>query len=399
MNRNLLRELLDKYITNAITEEERSLLFEMIESPDYLSELRRIVGSRLEQDNLEGEEDVQLRELIYRRMKAGLQGDASPAPVKRTGRTIWWRWATAAAVFLLVAAAGYFLLSRKDIHRPEVTATPSYQKNDLLPGGNKAMLTLANGTRIVLDSAHNGQLASQGNMAIIKVSSGMLTYRAESRKQKAESEVSYNTLSTPRGGQFQLVLPDGSKVWLNAASSIRFPTAFVRERKVEITGEAYFEVAHNASMPFRVQAGNEIVEDLGTGFNINAYDDEPNVRTTLLQGSVRVSAGGKAELLTPGQQSRVSRDGHIKLVDHVDMDEAVAWKNGVFSFDSTDIYNIMRQISRWYNVDIVFRDSLNVYLDGNINRDVKVSRVFKMLELAGGVRFGIENGKIIVMKP
>lgn len=313
----------------------------------------------------------------------------------------------AAVAIILISTAGIFFWYRNTGHDHNRMAQRQRGwriEQDVLPGGNKAVLTLSNGRRIILDSAGNGTLAMQGKSKILKVSSNQIAYHPDvpaKAQPPATALVAYNTLATPRGGQYQVKLPDGTQVWLNAASSLKFPTTFTgNERRVILTGEAYFEVVENAHQPFRVQVGDVEVTDLGTHFNIMAYDDEPAIRTTLLEGSVKISKKeGKGATLIPGQQAVIENDpsAGIKIIS-TDVEQSVAWKNGLFSFHRTDIYTLMRQISRWYNVDVSFADSLKVFLNGNINRNVKASEVFQMLELTGEVDFTIKGRTVIVRK-
>ncbi|HEY8916861.1 MAG TPA: FecR domain-containing protein, partial [Chitinophaga sp.] len=255
-------------------------------------------------------------------------------------------------------------------------------------------LTLADGSSITLDDAANGTLASQGNTRVIKLN-GKLSYNAADNSQP----LGYNTIATPRGGQYQVELPDGSLVWLNAASSLRFPTAFTgKDRRVEIVGEAYFEIAKNAAMPFFVKVKNAEVQVLGTHFNIMAYDEEEIVRTTLLQGSVRFVSGSSNQLLAPGQQSQMERNGQVKIENSVDLSEVMAWKNGIFHFKSEDITTVMRQLSRWYDIDIVYQENeVNDRFNADIPRDTKLTDVLRVLELTGSVKFKTEGRKVIVM--
>jgi ferric-dicitrate binding protein FerR (iron transport regulator) len=307
----------------------------------------------------------------------------------------------AAIVILILGIGAYFLLPDRNIKELSKKETQDHlYKNDVSPGGNKAVLTLSNGTKILLGNAANGTLAQQGNTKIIKLNNGQLSY-STSTQSSADKDVvmQYNTLTTPRGGQYHVTLPDGTQVWLNAASSLHYPTTFLgKERKVEITGEAYFEVAHNADKPFKVEVNGMQIEVLGTHFNINAYSDEPVMRTTLLQGSIKFISGNDTRLLSPGQQIQVQPNGQIKRIKDADIEQTIAWKNGAFSFHNTSIYEIMRQISRWYNVDVNFNDSLKLRLNGSIEREVKVSEVFKMIELTGEVKFNIEGRRITVFK-
>ena len=240
-------------------------------------------------------------------------------------------------------------------------------------------------------------IAHQGNVRIIKKPNGEISYTGNAAK-----EVTYNTLNVPRGSKpLGLTLSDGSQVWLNVGSSLTYPTAFTgKERKVRITGEAYFEIAHNANMPFIVQHNDVMVSVLGTHFNVNTYEDEADERITLLQGLVQVSKNSLSQLLKPGQQAKINHNetNEIKVLDDVNVDEVMAWKEGKFKFgENTDIGTIMRQISRWYDVDIVYKGSINQRFWGSISKDVNVSRVLKILEATGGVKFKVEGNKIIVM--
>jgi transmembrane sensor len=223
----------------------------------------------------------------------------------------------------------------------------------------------------------------------------MLSYNTLKNKS---SEVVYNTISTPRGGQYQLMLADGSKVWLNAASSLRFPASFVgKERKVELLGEAYFEVAKNAKMPFKVKVNGMEVEVLGTHFNINSYENESTIRTTLLEGSVKINKNNSSSLLKPGQQAQMNKAGEIKIINDADVEEAIAWKEGKFQFDRADIHDIMRQLTRWYDVDVEYKGTVSSHFGGTISRDVNLSQVLNMLHLTGEVKFQVEDRKVVVM--
>jgi ferric-dicitrate binding protein FerR (iron transport regulator) len=316
-------------------------------------------------------------------------------------------WRIAAAVFIIggLSIGAYLLffhLPFKDIARIERTKASSL-KNDIKPGRNKAVLTLSNGRVIFLDSANKGELAAQGNVSVTKLNGGTLVYH----QQKTDSKpvVQYNTLTTPLGGKYQLILPDGSKVWLNAASSIRFPTAFAgKEREVQITGEVYFEVTKDAEKPFKVKEGNLVIEVLGTHFNVNAYSNEPDVKVTLLEGSVRVSqlalnGNGKvqsSQLLQPGEQMQVKQNGKIQLIENANINKVIAWKNNLFWFDDDDIQTVMRQIARWYHADIEIRGTISQHFTGSIPRDIMVSEALEVLRRTESIHFQIEGQKIIV---
>ena len=312
--------------------------------------------------------------------------------------------ATAAAAVLILAlgTSVYFLSLRKPIKEKEIVQTASVQafKNNVAPGGNKALLTLSDGSQIVLDSATNGLLSNQGNSKILKLNSGQLAYEAASGgKLQAAGEVTYNSITTPRGGQYQLVLADGTKVWLNASSSLRYPVAFTgKERVVELTGEGYFEVAKNEAMPFKVTVNTMEVDVLGTHFNVNAYADESMVKTTLLEGAVKIKNSHAANILSPGQQAQLSKDGSLKIVSQVDMDEVVAWKDGYFQFNQADLKSIMRQISRWYDVDIRYEGEIpERKFGGDIARTANISEVLNILKVSQ-VHFRIE-GKTLILMP
>lgn len=311
-----------------------------------------------------------------------------------SGRRMW-RYVAAAAVILLSLGTGfYFNESGKKISGFEVSN--SVHKNDLLPGGNRAILQLANGSTILLDTAKNGILAQQAGTKIEKLANGQLAYNS---KKDEKYELLYNTVSTPRGGEYHLLLPDSTEVFLNSASSIRFPVDFKgNERKVEISGEVYFEVSKNLLKPFRVTINDMMIEVLGTHFNVNAYSEEAVIRTTLLEGSVVVSNRKAGIHLQPGQQSVADQQGNLLLKENIDLDEAIAWKNGKFEFHNAEIETIMSQISRWYNVEVAYEGQrTRETFSGIVSRRGNVSQVLKIMEMAG-IRFKIEKEKIIVIQ-
>lgn len=307
-------------------------------------------------------------------------------------KTAWFRYA-AAAVVLFIIGAGVYYNSRP--HDPIAEQLPPATiMPDIAPGGNIATLTLSDGSTIALDTAANGSLALQGSTAVIKLQKGQLAYNAG---KPANGKILYNTIHTPRGGQYQVTLPDGSKVWLNAASSLRFPTAFTgKTREVEITGEAYFEIAANAKVPFYVKTNGMAVEVLGTKFNVNAYSDEPVTRTTLLEGSVRVRKDGATTMLTPGQQADLTPKGNVEIRKEADVDAAMAWKNGLFRLTSSDVPTIMRQLARWYDVEVQFEGDIpSGHITGEVPRNTSLSKVLKVFETSG-VHFRMEGKKIVV---
>lgn len=333
--------------------------------------------------------DLNSKELVWERIQQTLGGKRKVIKL--------YRWAASAAAALLILFSAFWIMQKSPSDSQTVkTDSKTFTTDSILPGGNKAVLTLADGSTIVLDSAQNGMLSLQGNARVMKLQGGKVAYDqlATSNRQSA---IQYNTITTPRGGQYQLELADGSRVWLNAASSITFPTAFTgNKREINITGEAYFEVAHNANKPFYVTANGMQVEVLGTHFNINAYPDENVIKTTLLKGSVKVSKSGNVVLLKPGQQAIVS-DGHVELKDDVNTEHEIAWKNGLFDFQNDDLPSVMRQVARWYDVEIVYNPSNHTgHYIGSIRKSSGINEVLKMLELAGNVNFSIIGKKIIV---
>ncbi|MEO5888857.1 MAG: FecR domain-containing protein [Ferruginibacter sp.] len=303
------------------------------------------------------------------------------------------RIAAAAVVIFMIGTGAYLMLSKKiqkDI--PGTIAKKWGTNKDILPGGNKAILTLADGSTIILDSAKNGLLAKQGSTTVIKLN-GKLNYNSSA---SATTEITYNTIATPRGGTYQIELPDGSLVWLNAASSLRFPTAFsAGERKVEVTGEAYFEVVKNKAMPFIVHVNNSTIRVMGTHFNVMAYDNESSLTTTLLEGAVKFVNGNDSSILEPGQQTQFFGNGRLDLLKAVDLENVIAWKEGSFHFEGENLEIILRQLTRWYDIEVVYENKKTenlFYLE--MPRNTKLADILKVLELSSGIHFKIE-GKIV----
>lgn len=263
------------------------------------------------------------------------------------------------------------------------------------PGSNKATLTLSDGSSIDLDDSKAGTLCKQGTVTVGKREDGSLVYQS-SGSQNAVAL--YNTITTPKGGQYQLVLSDGTRVWLNAASALKYPATFNgSDRKVELTGEAYFEVAKNKNMPFKVSLNSMSIEVLGTHFNVNAYADEPEVTTTLLEGAVKLTNASGQSTLNPGQQATFGEQNKFKIRE-VNTDEAIAWKNGYFIFDNENIQHIMRKISRWYDVDIDYAGRVDEGdFGGTTSRSSSISGILKSLELTGTVHFKVQGRRITVM--
>jgi len=301
------------------------------------------------------------------------------------------KFLVAAVVFIIASTGLYFYQQQQRQH------TAQTAQSAIIPGKNKAVLTLGNGKKISLTDAANGEIASQSGIKIVKTKSGQLIYEISANTDSKKLE--YNSIEAPVGGQWQVVLPDQSKVWLNALSSITYPTRFINgERRVKITGEAYFEVAHQKDMPFRVQSKGQTVEVLGTHFNVAAYNDEKMMKTTLLEGSVKISNHGKTAKLVPGEQAQVD-DKSLKVTDNVDLDDVIAWKNGYFKFNE-NVESIMNKIARWYNVEIVYeyKPDTKIGFGGEISRNRDLKEVLQTIEYSGKVHFKTEGRRIIVIK-
>ena len=383
-----VRQLAKKFLNGTASNKEKKLLHEWYDTVNAGDTEIVLTDKAQTVEALDSEILAELRLMIAaNKAKMG-----HPAVV----RSFSWRWAAAAAIILGLGTSTYLWLR----HTPSSDLVKKEDNNNLkqgiTPGGNKAILTLDDGSTIVLDSATNGTLAQQGNAKVLKTDSGPLTYSIVKGKR---AEVLYNTLATPRGGQYQLVLPDGSKVWLNATSSIHYPTAFIgNQRKVEITGEAYFEVAKDVSKKFLVTVNGVTTEVLGTHFNVNAYNDESTMKITLLEGSVKVTNNISSAMLLPGQQAQLNPNENIDVNKNVDAEEVMAWKNGLFQFNSLQVEAIMRQISRWYDVEVVYETKANQkHFSGIVSRSSNVLDVLKIMEQAG-IKFNIEGKKITVMK-
>lgn len=306
----------------------------------------------------------------------------------------WWRYSIAAAMAVLVASSVFIFFNHKKGSSVQ-TRTEIVQRRDIAPGGNKAILTLSNGTSIGLDSTKNGVIFLQGNTKVVKQNNGLLSFNNVGSGKATRTL--YNTITTPRGGQYEVVLSDGTKVWLNAASSIRFPNEFTGNvREVRVTGEAYFEVTDNTQMPFKVLVNDMTVQVLGTHFNVMAYKDEPVAKITLLNGAVKVTDGDKNVLLNPGEQAQVNLKGQLTKVENVDLQGTIAWKNNQFWFNGDDIQTVMRELSRWYNVNVIIKGDIPQHFGGDISRNIYVSKVFEALQATSHLQYKIQDSTIIV---
>ncbi|NQX37520.1 FecR protein [Pedobacter steynii] len=343
-------------------------------------------------------------DLIWSGMLTKIVGIDQPLVIKRKPFLARFRWLAAAVLLLTLSVGLYFY--RQVVPEP-ISAFPEQVTADIAPGGNKAILILADGSEISLTDAENGALARQAGITIRKTAEGQVIYDTSSsdgsENEASDGQPKYNTIATPRGGQYQINLPDGTKVWLNAASALTFPQSFnkLKQRHVILNGEAYFEVAKNKEQPFKVSTGADIagkaqvIEVLGTHFNVNSYDDEESTKTTLLEGSLRVMPGTGSFLLRPGQQSILSQH-KIKVVP-ADTEECLAWKAGYLQFNRADIKTVMRQIARWYDVTVRYEGAVPALeFGGAIQKDLTLVQALKILNKSQ-IHFRIEGREVIVM--
>jgi transmembrane sensor len=394
-----LQTLLEKYLSNTASAEEEAELTQWYHSSNE-QPVEWLVSHEGEPDEIKARMLGKLQHTIH-----------APSNIRKIPFYRKRSWQVAASFLLLVIAVAWFVLNKHSTHPTAAPAIATTNPDSILPGDNKATLTLADGTTIILDTAGNTTLAQQGSTQIIKLNNGQLAYKDAAAQNAGATDV-YNIIRTPPGGQYQVILPDGTHAWLNAASVLRFPIAFTgKERKVQLSGEAYFEVAKNTEMPFRVITTDShnrelgVVEVLGTTFNVNAYDNEPAVKTTLVEGKVKVSATAltgdqQPVILSQGMQSSFTpdADGAGKIqVKQVDTDDVIAWKNGLFNFNNADIKTVMRQLARWYNVEVIYEGNLpNEKFEGEISRKSTLAEVFSILELSA-VHFKVEGRKVTVM--
>ncbi|SMO56467.1 FecR family protein [Solitalea koreensis] len=334
------------------------------------------------------EELFQIGEQLYQRIRSKM------IPVVPLYKKPLFKAAAVISFFLFIGGAT-LLTMNKASQKTQVASVVSTIPKINAPAENIAYVTLSNGRKVKLGGAETGVLASQKNSKLVKLSNGQIKY--ENINQKSIEVLAYNTLTNPKGSKvICLALTDGSKVWLNAGSSLTYPVAFVgTERKVTINGEAYFEIAHDANKPFKVKKGDMEVTVLGTHFNVNAYDEDAEIKVTLLQGSVKVSSGNDTKLLKPAQQAQIN--GAIKVNTEVNMNEVMAWKNGYFYFDNTDVHTVMRLIDRWYGIDVEFQGiPSEKKFEGEMERNLSLPQVLKILE-NNGLHFKQEGEKLIVL--
>lgn len=377
-----LQALLDRWMSGQASDAEKEAFLELLSRQDAES-LSPALREAWEQLRPEPVMSPETKDAILDNILRGRQ----EAPVRRMR---WWYAAAAALALAIAVPAAYTMWKGK-----QSADTIATTQHDVAPGKEGAILTLDSGEEIVLDSLGNGLVASQQGTRIT-LQNGSLSYDAA-----AAGEITYNTMTTPRGRKFQLVLPDGTKVWLNAASSLRYPTAFTgTERRVEMTGEAYFDVAHDAKHPFFVSIqGKTDVQALGTEFNIHAYADEQHIQATLLEGSVRVRNGSGSRVLTPGQQARIEQSNGAMTIVQPDLEQVVAWKSGFFIFQGAPLREVMRQLARWYDIDVIYEGNVpDQIFEGELPQSLQLSQVIRILTKVN-IKFRIEENKRLVVLP
>ena len=385
--------LMDRLFSNNCTQAEKEELAYWIEKAQDDTKLKRLLSDMW--NRFEPLEDMS--EEKANRLFSAVTGTNTPAILQSKSKSRYLLFSgIAAACILIIMSGAYIFFSRQSkINTTHAVADKKQSPvNDVAPGQFKAMLTLSDGSQVVLDTVQ-GQIITGEGAAQVNNSNGHLYYNSSPEKQK---ETVYNTLATNRGEQYSMTLPDGTKLWLNAASSVRFPVAFTGSyRDVEITGEVYFEVARNKEKPFRVKAGEEQIEVLGTHFNVNAYSNEPFMRTTLIEGSVKVNLRASSALLKPNEQALVKKGNTAINVSPADGQAAIAWKSGYFKLTNSEISDIMRQIARWYDIEVTYKGNVpSGTISGEVPRNLNLSEVLKVLELSD-VRCKLEGKTLIVM--
>ncbi|MBX2921658.1 MAG: FecR domain-containing protein [Chitinophagaceae bacterium] len=389
---NRLKELFERFLDRNISPDEEKELMGMALETGLQDELKQAIKDAWQQTGEEEDiTDVKAAEMMQKIFSESPVIGNKPVPIGN--RNGWRSIAAAAAIMIAIGAGVYYAITYKSGKPAEIVKSPEPPADIKPPQINRATITMTGGKTVYLDSSVNGTLAVQGNIQVIRLDDGQIAYRGSTE------ELIYNTLTNPRGSKvINMTLSDGSQVWLNAGSSVTYPVAFIgKERKVSITGEAYFEVAHDIAKPFIVSKGDLQVQVLGTRFNINAYDDESDARITLLQGSVKVKNGKKESRLQPGQQAQIAAG--IKIISNTDVEQVMAWKNGLFVFDRAGIRDVMRQLARWYDLDVHYTGEVpQGKFRGEISRDLSLSQVLNGLT-ATRIHFTMESGNKITILP
>ncbi|ADY52079.1 anti-FecI sigma factor, FecR [Pseudopedobacter saltans DSM 12145] len=369
MEEKFYKELVDRYLKKKLNEDELQVFFHLLNEGKLETYLMESMDDDLHDNSVEEEPSLPK----YRYLK--------------------YIYRIAAVLAIIGLAFSFYFYSYKESVDNEIALNELSQP--VVPGGNNAVLTLSNGRQIILNEVANGTLEQNGNFSVEKQKDGLLVFNTQNLVSK-EKNTGVNKIETPRGGIYQVILPDGSHVWLNSASSITFPARFAKnERKVSIKGEAYFEVSHNKKQPFKVLSDNQEIMVLGTKFNVNAYKDELITRTTLLEGSVKVSTAEISQLLKPGYQAQMRDTKHLDITP-ADLESVMAWKDGFFQFDRVDIQTLMRQLSRWYDIEVQYKGEIpKDEFVGKIKRSADIDNVLEVLRY-GNVKFQLIGRKLII---
>lgn len=374
-----IQQLFEKYINNQTSKEETALLLAYLQHRGNKEAVEKLIENRFDTKTNNKIVEKEILDRVFNKITLD-------APAPKIQKPIWRNIVAIMAVAALILFISFPFLNGEKNSLSKMPTVP--------PGSNKATLTLSSGETIVLENQPDGQLAEDSGMRIEKTGDGGINYT--NVNERAQKHPSIHLLNIPKGGQYQLTLTDGTKVWLNSYSSLEYPSCFTgKERRVKLKGEGYFEVAKNKEKPFIVETANQQVEVLGTKFNINAYEDEASTRTTLAEGAVRVNSTQRSTLLKPGQQSILTSNNIT--VRSVDTYQALDWKNGDFNFFHDDLRSIMRKISRWYDIEVILEEPISkeTYV-AQISRKKQLNDVLKALQLAGSFRYRIQNNKLYV---
>jgi transmembrane sensor len=396
MDEQRLNELIDRYISDRCSPEDMRLLAAMIaEGNEEL--LSKIMDRQLESSEVTAADFPGITEKITAAIQARISlPEQENAPViSLNPKRYRMRWAVAAALLAIVSTGIYFWRAKDGAAEQQALAQQPLTPAVIQPGKDGAILTLADGSTMVLDSLGNGVLTTQNGSRVV-LDNGQLSYN---KNDDGTTEIAFNTITTPKGRQFRLQLEDGTKVWLNAASSLKYPAVFTgKDRRVEITGEAYFEVAKDQHRPFHVKVNDDTeIEVLGTQFNVNSYSNENSINTTLLEGSVQINNRNGKTLIIPGQQAQVFNGADpVKVISGINTGKVTAWKDGVFNFENASLFEVMRQLERWYDIEVEYdKDVQNYEFFGKMDRDLSLQDVLRGLEM-NEVNFKVEGRKIVV---
>lgn len=384
MERQRYLNLLEKYLAGKSTGKEETLLDEYYKRLEAMSNV-----------DLFDEQEHTIKASILEKIESRISTPEEQS--KQTLKHSYRIWYAAASILIMIAVGSFFI--RKDKKAEMVSKVPVDIKQDIRPGSNKAVLTLSSGEQIVLTQPHAGILAREGAAQIIKKENGELVYNLGDKTSEHNTKPVYNTITVPRGGQYQLVLSDGSKVLLNAASSLTYPAEFSgRYRNVELKGEGYFEVAKNASMPFIVKASDVEVRVLGTHFNISAYSDDANITTTLIEGAVSMNKGKQTKRLAPGQQGISAYTNSEISVQPANLEQTMGWVKGNFVFKDLNIKEVMKIASRWYDIEVEYRGNVqSKKFGGTTSRFSNITELLDYMKITGGVNYKIEGRRVILM--